>query len=175
MSGSGDFSVEGLSVVGIAQLKGRFQGATRRLHDRLYTVMLSEAEQIAALAKARLAELFPNPARMQAAIKVGSADSISGSGSTTSIDVTASGLPFLAIHEYGGITQPHRIPLAGDAIPRLHFFFRGTKEVFARSVEHPGSRMPERSYLRYALAQRREAIRSAFQLAVTEATGGDIR
>lgn len=59
------------------------------------------------------------------------------------------GVPYAAIHEYGGQTRPHLIrPVNARA---LHFFVGG-REVFAKLVRHPGSRIPERSFMRSALA-----------------------
>lgn len=172
MSGSGDFSIEGLTVTGLGLVQGRFQGAARRLHDRLSALMNDEAGQIAQIARARLGELFQNPAAMQAAIAVGTAEDIGGSGALTEVVISASGLPYLGIHEYGGRTAPHDIFPTNAQV--LHFFanssagFKGSRsfaaadEVFAKVVHHPGSQMPERSFMRYALAQRRAAIRAAF-------------
>lgn len=56
--------------------------------------------------------------------------------------------PYAGIQEYGGRTRAHDIfPRAASA---LHFFANGD-EVFAAHVRHPGSKMPERSYLRSSL------------------------
>jgi len=64
---------------------------------------------------------------------------------------------YAKIHEYGGQTKPHLIlPKKEGGV--LHFFARG-QEVFTRSVNHPGSRMPERSFLRSTLADKKEAFR----------------
>lgn len=53
------------------------------------------------------------------------------------------------IHEYGGVTPPHVIEpkVAGGVLA----FQMGGKTVFARKVNHPGSKIPERSFLRSAL------------------------
>lgn len=66
------------------------------------------------------------------------------------VRVFSSNVPYAAIHEYGGQTKPHDIfPSKAQA---LHFFM-GSKEVFAKSVHHPGSKIPERSYIRSALIE----------------------
>lgn len=68
----------------------------------------------------------------------------------------SSGVPYAAIHEYGGQTKPHDIyPRTAQA---LHFFGAGGSEVFARVVHHPGSKIPARSYLRSSLAEMREQM-----------------
>jgi phage gpG-like protein len=62
-------------------------------------------------------------------------------------------LDYARIHEYGGTTKPHVIePKNAQA---LHFLMNG-KDCFFKRVNHPGSRMPERSFLRSALTDLRE-------------------
>lgn len=61
-------------------------------------------------------------------------------------------VPYAAIHEFGGKTRPHVI------VPRkarVLVFQAGLygQTIFARKVNHPGSVMPERSYLRSALRE----------------------
>jgi phage gpG-like protein len=69
------------------------------------------------------------------------------------------------IHEYGGVTPPHDIlPVKAEA---LHFMYHG-KEVFAKIVHHPGSKIPERSYLRSALSDKAEHIKTELTAAVRE-------
>src|SRR5574343_128132 len=57
---------------------------------------------------------------------------------------------YAGIHEFGGHTPPHIIePKKADAVR----FVIGGKVIFAKRVNHPGSKMPERSYLRSSLKQ----------------------
>jgi phage gpG-like protein len=59
-------------------------------------------------------------------------------------------LKYAAIQEFGGVTSPHDIlPDRAKALA----FLAGGQQVFARVVHHPGSRIPERSYLRSSLAE----------------------
>ena len=60
-------------------------------------------------------------------------------------------VPYAMIHEWGGTTSPHQIlPIRGT-----HLAFAGREgTVFARMVNHPGSVMPERSYLRRGLREK---------------------
>jgi phage gpG-like protein len=61
---------------------------------------------------------------------------------------SAGDVKYAGIHEFGGKTAPHDIyPTKADA---LHFVVGG-REVFAKVVHHPGSQMPERSFLRSSL------------------------
>lgn len=69
------------------------------------------------------------------------------------------GIPYAAIHEFGGKTRPHRIePRNAKALA----FQMGGKDVFARYVNHPGSNIPARPYLRPALAAKQDEILKTF-------------
>ncbi len=64
-------------------------------------------------------------------------------------------MPYAAIYEYGGQTAPHEIrPVNARA---LHFM-AGGGDVFAMVVHHPGSKIPQRSYMRSSLAELRDKL-----------------
>lgn len=72
---------------------------------------------------------------------------------------------YAAIHEYGGTTPPHDIvPSKAEAL----MFVIGGKTVFANVVHHPGSKMPERSFLRSSLKDMAEKITEDLKTAVVE-------
>ena len=72
---------------------------------------------------------------------------------------------YARIHEYGGTTPPHEIlPSKAKALA----FMVGGKMVFAAKVNHPGSKMPERSFLRSALADMSPEIIEGLNAAVAE-------
>jgi phage gpG-like protein len=73
---------------------------------------------------------------------------------------------YAAIQEYGGKTSAHEIlPAKADVLA----FLIGGAQHFARRVEHPGSVIPERSYLRSALADMNDEILAALAGAADEA------
>ncbi|PPQ33639.1 hypothetical protein CCR94_01085 [Rhodoblastus sphagnicola] len=75
--------------------------------------------------------------------------------------------PYAAIQEYGGKTAAH------DIIPdkaKALAFIAGGKQMFARRVKHPGSQIPERSYLRSALAEKSAEIKQALSETLAEAS-----
>lgn len=73
---------------------------------------------------------------------------------------------YAAIHEFGGKTPPHVIePKKAQA---LAFVING-KQAFFRRVNHPGSNMPERSFLRSSLTEMRPAIVQGLHETVVEA------
>jgi phage gpG-like protein len=63
--------------------------------------------------------------------------------------------PYAAIQEYGGKTAAHEI--LPDKARVLAFALNGSR-VFARRIQHPGSQIPERSYLRSALEDQGDDI-----------------
>lgn len=68
-----------------------------------------------------------------------------------------------AIHEFGGQTPPHEIvPVKAQA---LAFMWNG-KQMFLKHVNHPGSKIPERSYLRSSLSDMRDEITEGMTEAV---------
>ena len=76
---------------------------------------------------------------------------------------------YARIHEYGGtIRIPDVYPVRAQA---LHFF-TGGKEVFAKHVRAHTVTMPERSFMRSALADRRDAILAALKAAVIKGLRG---
>lgn len=76
------------------------------------------------------------------------------------------------IHEFGGRTPPHDIyPKKADA---LHFVVGG-REVFAKVVHHPGSKMPERSFMRSSLADMRPTISAGLRAAVLDGVRNGVR
>lgn len=78
-------------------------------------------------------------------------------------------VPYAGIHEYGGQTSAHTIlPTKG----RVLAFYMGGARRFAASVNHPGSTMPERSYLRSALAEKTAAMTISVTEAVVKAARG---
>ena len=92
------------------------------------------------------------------------------------VDVERSGLavratvgsdaPYAAIHEYGGVIPARQIlPQSARA---LAFPWRGQQRFFKR-VQLPAVTMPERSFLRSALAETAPEIRAAIEAAAVEA------
>lgn len=92
---------------------------------------------------------------------------VSDSGSRIFGRVFSAGdVKYAAIHEFGGRTAAHDIyPRKAEA---LHFMMGG-REVFAKVVHHPGSQMPERSFMRTGLSDMAAEIESGLKQAVVGA------
>jgi phage gpG-like protein len=120
-----------------------------------------------------LADLVKNDKLSGAVLNTGSGalrNSIAASASANADGVLASvrsegDVKYAAIQEYGGKTSAHEIlPVKAEALA----FVTGGAQVFARRVEHPGSLIPARSYLRSSLDDMRDEIVAALAEAVTE-------
>lgn len=73
---------------------------------------------------------------------------------------------YAGIHEFGGKTAPHIIePKKASVLA----FAVGGGTVFARRVNHPGSTMPERSFLRSSLRDLSTEISTGMKTAVVQA------
>jgi phage gpG-like protein len=92
--------------------------------------------------------------------------SIENDGSDLTVSIFSTGVPYAAIQEFGGKTAAHDI-VAVRA--KVLAFSAGGNQVFAKSVRHPGSTIPARSYLGSSLAEMRDDIESGLKQAILEA------
>jgi phage gpG-like protein len=88
------------------------------------------------------------------------------SADRVSVRVASVGVKYAAIHEYGGTIPPHEI--VPDKAKVLAFLVGG-KQAFAARVQIPAVTMPERSYMRSALAEMADEIRDGLAEAAMEA------
>jgi phage gpG-like protein len=121
-----------------------------------------------------LADLVKDNKLSGAVLNTGSGalrDSIAASVTADSDGVLASvgsegDMKYAAIQEYGGKTSAHEIlPVKGGVLA----FVAGEGQHFARRIEHPGSVIPERSYLRSSLADMKDEILAALASTAAEA------
>lgn len=73
-----------------------------------------------------------------------------------SVGINRRTVPYARIHEMGGKTKPHVI-LPKTA--RVLVFQKNGQTIFTTRVNHPGSKMPMRSFLRSSLTEMRDQIR----------------
>ena len=85
------------------------------------------------------------------------------SGFTVIATQEAAIAPYGAIQEFGGKTAAHEIVAVKTKALR---FLEGDEVIFARIVHHPGSLMPERSYMRSSLEEQTPSIISSLKDAV---------
>jgi phage gpG-like protein len=136
----------------------------------LQAALTAKAAELAA----RLADLVKNDKLSGAVLNSGTGalgDSIAASVRADADGFLASvgsegDVKYAAIQEYGGKTTAHEIlPAKADVLA----FAVGDAQHFARKVEHPGSLIPERSYLRSSLEDMKDEILTALADAAAEA------
>ncbi len=141
--------------------------------DALPAALAAALEAKAADLAAALADRVRNDKLMGAALKSRSgalresiAAEVAADGDGVIASVGSVGdVKYAAIQEYGGKTAAHEIlPAKAKALA----FIAGGAELFARKVEHPGSLIPERSYLRSSLEEMSGDIASALSGCVAE-------
>jgi len=88
-------------------------------------------------------------------------------GDTQSYVQVGTNVEYARIHEYGGTTKAHIITARNK---KALAFISGGADVIVRSVRHPGSKMPERSFLRSALRDMTPEIKQRLAAAVREGT-----
>jgi phage gpG-like protein len=155
-----------VSVDGLDALQARLDSYPAALSDRL-------VEKASALADA-LADKVNYEKLDGGVLNAGSgalsasiAAEISRDGEDISASVGSYGdVKYAAIQEYGGRTAAHEI--LPDKAQALAFLVGGAMH-FARRVEHPGSVIPERSYLRSSLQEMEAEIESSLAATAGEA------
>ena len=88
-----------------------------------------------------------------------------GSNSVTAEVYSSGDVKYAAIHEYGGTIPAHEV--VATKAQALHFVI-GAKDVFAKRVQIPDVKMPERSFLRSSLDEMRDEIVEGMKEAVIE-------
>lgn len=74
---------------------------------------------------------------------------------------------YAAIHEFGGHTPAHVIlPKKGGVLS----FMMGGKRMFAKSVNHPGSKIPRRPFLRPGITDQLPAFKETIRAFLLEAS-----
>jgi phage gpG-like protein len=155
-----------VSVNGLDTLAARFAALPQTLAARL----AEEVERLGGVLRDRVERnlsgqvLQQKTGRLAGSIAV----SVERTGSAASATVSSDS-PYAAIHEYGGTIPAHTIlPQSARA---LAFPWRGQQRFFKR-VTLPAVAMPERSFMRSALAETVPEIRAAIENAAFQAVQG---
>jgi phage gpG-like protein len=154
-----------LDVRGVDETSARFDAYPAALQAALGAKATELATALADLVKNKLSGAVLNTS--SGALR----DSIAAGVTADSDGVLASvgsegDVKYAAIQEYGGKTSAHEIlPVKGDVLA----FVSGGGQRFARRIEHPGSVIPERSYLRSSLEDMKDEILAALASTAAEA------
>jgi hypothetical protein len=152
---------------GLAQLSARFAAAPGAQRQRTVAAMRRATALVQQQAADNIARLFNHPAKMQSALST----RVDDSGASVVGTITASGLPYLRAQEYGATIQlPDIFPVNASVLhwiaPAKLGFSGGPKgqaDVFSMFASAHPVTLPERSYMRAALAQRRAEVIAEFQ------------
>ena len=146
-----------LEVQGLDETSARFDAYPAALQAALGAKATELAAALADLVKDKLSGAVLNAG--SGALRDSIAASVTADADGVLALVASEGdVKYAAIQEYGGKTSAHEIlPVKGDVLA----FVAGNGQHFARRVEHPGSVIPERSYLRSSLEDMKDEILSA--------------
>lgn len=145
----------------IAQLSSFRNGLHAALHRRI-TILVLQLERRVKL------KLSGNVLNVRTgALRRSIQSDVRDSGQAITGRVFSTGdVKYAAIHEFGGRTKAHVIEAKNGKALR---FAMGGAMVFAKRVNHPGSVMPERSFLRSSLREMRDEIVQSLSDAPAEA------
>jgi phage gpG-like protein len=138
-----------VTIVGGKELIERFKTMAPAIHAALLKKVTLLALQLEKHVKVdKLNGQVLN--RISGALSRSIHNKVEQAGTVVSGIVFSSGdVKYARIHEYGGVTAPHVIEPKKASV--LAFAGAGGGMVFAKRVNHPGSKMPERSFLRSSL------------------------
>ena len=153
----------GATIEGLDVLAARLEAMPGKLAAALGEEAARLGEELRAAVEQNLSGgvLQQRTGRLAGSIDVSVQRSGTGVSATVGSDV-----PYAAIHEYGGVIPAREIlPTSARA---LAFPWQGRERFFKR-VELPAVQMPERSFLRSALAAMAPEIRAAMAAAASRA------
>jgi phage gpG-like protein len=150
-----------IRVEGVDEVVGRLLLAPKAVRDAVFRAVERSAAAVTARAKAKLSDdvLHVRTGRLRRSVHY----AMTGTEATPTAAI-GTDVEYAAIHEFGGQTKSHVIEAVNARV--LAWPGADGQMHFAASVNHPGSRMPERSFLRSALADEAAAIRERINEAV---------
>jgi phage gpG-like protein len=162
-----------VEVRGVTELAGRFEKLPEATRNNLRVFMARFTLQLRDQVKANIADRFKSTGPLYQGVQSQLEEDTAGISGRVLVEA----VPYAAIQEYGGQTSPHEIaPVKAQALAfmasgKLGFSSGGGTNalVFAKHVNHPGSRIPERSYARLALTQMRGAFDDGIRAATADA------
>ena len=146
-----------LEVRGLDETSARFDAYPAALQAALGAKATELAATLTDLVKNKLSGAVLNTG--SGALRNSIAASVTADADGVLASVGSEGdVKYAAIQEYGGKTSAHEIlPVKGDVLA----FVASDGQHFARRIEHPGSVIPERSYLRSSLEDMKDEILAA--------------
>ena len=155
-----------LEVRGAENLMAALGNGRKRIHGELLKAVRASARRIDKAAKLNLSNksLKVRSGSLRSSIRADiDAARLEGTVGTNIV--------YAKIHEYGGTTKPHRIEPRNAKALRFATAMsiktkKATRYAFVQFVNHPGSRIPARPWLRPAYEGELDAIVGEFQQAL---------
>lgn len=143
-----------LALVGEREVVARLQQIPGAMHEMLHRRVWELTLRLKARVQRKLSGEVLNV--VTGALRRSIQANIEDSGaSVTGLVYSTGDVKYARIHEFGGKTRAHVIePKKAAAL----MFAIGGSTIFARRVNHPGSKIPERSFLRSSMGDMREEI-----------------
>ncbi|ACK51958.1 hypothetical protein Msil_3048 [Methylocella silvestris BL2] len=140
--------------------------------DALHQALLQRADTARTALEERIVRKLSGEAlqKQSGALAASIRSSIADDGGAISIIASSVGVAYAAIQEFGGKTAAHDI-VAVKA--RALNFNGGGGEVFAKSVHHPGSNIPARSFFRGSMSEMSDDIAAGLKEAALESLRKD--
>jgi hypothetical protein len=174
--------------VGLTELNARLGRMPVAVRDNMRWFVMRSTQTLRSMVKQNISDRFHSQGPLFDSIQA----KMEMNNDTATGTVYSEGVPYAAIQEYGGQTRAHDIEAvrakalafngkigqlfqgAGISTYRLGFSSgnTGTGPVIRKSVHHPGSRLPERSYARTALYDFRGPFKDGMRAIVQEAIDG---
>lgn len=154
-----------VSLIGDTELRAKLSGMPSKIHDALLRKITALSFKLQAYI--RIEKLSGQVLKHQSGNLWRSIQQrVDDQGSAIYGRAFSSGdVKYAAIHEFGGKTSPHVIePVKAKVLA----FVMGGKQIFAARVNHPGSVMPERSFMRSSLKDMQQEIVDGMTEAVKE-------
>lgn len=148
-------------VVGHLEVQAKLKAAGVDVHRRVAMAVRELGTRLQGRVKEKLSDdvLHVRSGRLRRSINMKFVDDGFSMTATVGTNVV-----YARIHEMGGKTAPHVIEARNAKA--LRFMGSGGNWVFAKRVNHPGSVMPQRSFLRSSLEEMRPMILERLQRAV---------
>lgn len=151
-----------VKVEGVEDVSAKLAGAPPKVKQAVRRAIEESAIRVTAGAKAKLTDdvLRVRTGRLRRSVHY-----VMGGSDDAPQAAIGTNLEYAGIHEFGGQTRAHVI----EALNAKALMFQvGGQVVFAKRVNHPGSKIPERSYLRSTLGEQSSEIKAR----IDEAVGG---
>lgn len=147
-------------VEGLEDVVGKFRAAPSNVKQAVRRAIEESAVQVTARAKDKLTDdvLNVRTGRLRRSVHY----VMSGSDDAPQAAI-GTNVEYAGIHEFGGQTRAHAIEALNA---KALMFQKDGRTIFATRVDHPGSRIPERSYLRSSLGELFGQIRANIDNAV---------